>query len=92
MTKLYEVVAGGGETIGTFSSLDKAKAAVEARVIRRLRAGDYGREFTQSPVLESAWEDQGDGTHTYQFSIGTSRWYSAGRDIYTIELDPAELP
>jgi len=76
MTHLYAVVEDGGETEGVFSTLDKAKAAVEANI--RSYESASGR-----PEPELTWS-AGHRDGVYVCDPGNM-------NIYVIELDPKEL-
>jgi hypothetical protein len=100
MTELYEAVSCN-ETVGVFSTLDKAKAAVEAKIRQEITTGIYGIQYArQNPLPALTWQDQGNGVHVCGFvRMPTGRvpgavplWRGCDPAVYTIELDPAELP
>lgn len=97
MTELYEVV-DCRETVGIFSTLDKAKAAVEAKILADLREGHYGHH-KDDQLPELTWHDQdGTGWQCGFVRMPTGRrlhpspqWRGCEPTISRITLDPERL-
>jgi len=101
MIHLYAAV-WCSDTMGTFSTLEKAKAAVEAKILNDVRRGYYelhGQDRAQLPELTWQFQEEG-GVHKCGFvrlAYGqrypdpVPAWHYCDPIIYTIELDPKEL-
>jgi hypothetical protein len=101
MIHLYAAV-DCSDTVGTFSTLEKAKAAVEAKIIADMRKGIYGKRYMpQDSMPELTWQFQEEGgvhkcgfvrpTFGRRYPDHVLAWSYCDPIIYTIELDPKEL-
>lgn len=101
MIHLYAAV-DCSQTVGTFSTLPKAMAAVEARIVAELRAGHYGKLYMeQDSMPELTWQFQEEGgvykcgffrlISGQRYPDPVPTWRYCDPIIYTIELDPKEL-
>lgn len=98
MTEIYIVaVDDGAYPVGVFSTLDKAVAVVEERIVKDIRSGLYGCQFMKGPLPELTWQPGFDGMYECGFKGKRTadgvyvHWSSCDPVIWTIELDPAEL-
>ena len=96
MVDLYAAVESGGETVGVFSTLDKAKASVEAKIADDIRGGYYGFH-NDDPLPELTWQTQEGHDRACGFVRGggyfnkLARWRRCDPVVYGIVLDPMAL-
>lgn len=95
MTELY-ATRQDGETIGVFSTLDKAKRSVEREILTNAARGYYGIQF-MSEVPELTWRKS---RYDYE-ACGFVRpgihdddpveWRECGPVAFPIQLDPEDV-